>query len=197
VQRDLREHFELAVSDDPGVPPGEMARAAITDGGRMRRRRNQLAAAGMVAVVGAVTGLGLATAGGTPEPPVTVAAAMAPVSAPSCTQRPVESDATDVMIFLDSAQREVLQNALEADPRVDALSFESREQAYEKFRSRWAHEPDLIAAVSAGQFPEAFRLRLVSAAQYTALRADYATAAGVEQIIGRKCSPDAPVGGTL
>ncbi|WP_328475532.1 permease-like cell division protein FtsX [Actinoplanes sp. NBC_00393] len=197
MQRDLREHFELAVSDDPGVPPGEMARAAISDGGRMRRRRHQLAAAGMVAVVGAVAGLGLATADRASEPPVTIAAAMAPVSAPSCTERPVESDATDVMIFLDSGHRQVLQNALEADARVDALSFESREQAYEKFRSRWAHEPDLIAAVSADRFPEAFRLRLVSPAQYTAFRADFATADGVEQIIGRRCTPDAPVGGVL
>jgi hypothetical protein len=32
---------------------------------------------------------------------------------------------------------------------VDTLIFESREQAYQRFRTRWAQNPDLVAAVTA------------------------------------------------
>jgi hypothetical protein len=199
VERDLREHFEWAVGDDPGVAPGEMARAAIVEGGRLRRRRHQWTAAGLVVVVGAVAGLALG--GRAADPPTPVAAAMMPVAAPSCTERPVERDATDVAIFLDRAhtgrQLAVVRTALEADPRVDVLNFESPAQAYERFRALWAQDPDLVAAVGAGQFPASFRLRLVAAAQYTAVRSDYAAMDGVDQIVGRRCPKDAPVGGVL
>ncbi|MFR9778442.1 permease-like cell division protein FtsX [Micromonospora sp. MS34] len=203
VERHLREHFERAVDDDPGVAPDDMAHAAIIEGVRLRRRRNQLTAAavaaGMVVVIGAVAGLNLPSGRSAADQPVTVAAAMMPVVAPSCTPRPVERDATDVVIFLGAEitdrQRAALETALSADPQVQNLIFESRGQAYERFRTRWAHNPDLVAAVTADQFPESFRLRLVAASQYTAVRSRYATMDGVEEVIGRRCPKDAPVGG--
>ena len=204
MERYLREHFERAVGDDPGVTPGEVARAAIIEGGRLRRRRNHLTAAGVAAgvvvVIGAVAGLNLPLeAPNSADPPVTVAAAMMPVVAASCTAHPVERDATDVVIFLGKEltdrHRVVLEAALRADPLVDALIFESRELAYDRFRTRWAQKPDLVAAVTADQFPESFRLRLAAASDYTAVRSRYATMDGVEKIIGRRCPKDAPVGG--
>lgn len=201
--RNLREQFERAVDGDPGAAPGDLARAAIMAGSRLRRRRNRLtvagAAAGVVVLIGAVTGLNLASGRPAADQPVTVAAAMMPVVAPACTPHPVERDATDVVVFLGHAatdrQRAALGAALSADPGVQDLIFESRAQAYDRFRTRWAHQPDLVAAVEAGQFPESYRLRLVAASQYTAVRSRYATMDGVEQIIGRRCPKDAPVGG--
>jgi hypothetical protein len=206
VDASLREHFDRAVAGDPGIDPGEMAHAAIAEGGRIRRRRKRMvvasAAAGLVTVFGVVAGLNLLT--GAPrseDPPVTIAAAMMPVAAPSCSAKPVDRDATDVLIFLvadaTDRQRTALESALGDDARVGSLLFENREQAYQRFRARWARNPDLVAAVGANQFPESFRLRLVNASQYTALRGQYAAMAGVEQIIGRTCPASAPVGGTL
>jgi len=206
VDTSLREHFDRAVSDDPGIEPTEMAYTAIAEGGRVRRRRKRRAAAsvaaGVVAVLGAVAGLNLSTEAPRSEnPPMTIAAAMMPVAAPSCSAKPVDRDATDALIFLAAdvtdRQRSALESALGDDARVDILLFENRERAYQRFRTRWASNPDLVAAVSAGQFPESFRLRLVNASQYTALRGQYAAMDGVEQIIGRTCPPSAPVGGTL
>lgn len=202
--RYLQEHFEQSVGDDPGVPPREMARTAIVEGARLRRRRNRRTAAvgvaaAVVVVTGVVTGLNLSSGGRPADPPVTVAAAMMPVTAPACTL--VQRDATDAVVFLDRdltvRQRAALETALSTDPRVAVLVFEGRGQAYERFQALWAHNPDLVKAVSADQFPESFRLRLVAAAQYTAVRSAYATMAGVEMITGRRCPSDAPVGGVL
>ena len=196
----LREHFDRAVGADPGAPLGEMAGAAIAAGGRLRRRRRSVTglAVGLVALAGA--GLVLAPdAPGPAGPPVTIAAAMLPATAPSCRPDPVETGATDALVFLtDGAadgRRAAIGTALRDDPRVGAVIFESREQAYQRFRDRWADNPDLLAAVGAAQFPEAYRVRLTAPAEFAALRSEYAATAGVSQVIGRRCAPDAPVGG--
>lgn len=206
MDMNLREHFDRAVSDDPGFDPGDMAHAAIAGGRRMRRRRGQMVAAGVAAgvvtVLGAVAGLNQLS-----EPPrprsstVTIAAAMMPVAAPSCSVKPVDRDATDVVIFLTAGvtdrQQSALKSALADDARVHTLQFENRGEAYQRFRMLWANNPDLVAAVSADQFPESFRLRLADASKYDALRTQYAAMDGVELIIGRICQPSAPVGGIL
>lgn len=206
MERRLREHFERSVGEDPGVASEEMARAAIFEGVHLRRRRSRLAAAGVAAgvvvAIGTAAGLNLEVRSPTPSgPTVTVAAAMAPVTAPSCQRQPVERDATDAVIYLTAEstnqQRAVLTTALSDDPRIDALIFESREQAHQRFRTRWAQNPDLLAAVTADQFPESFRLRLSAASQYTAVHSQYASMDGVELVIGRICAKDAPVGGSL
>ncbi|SDS61985.1 permease-like cell division protein FtsX [Actinoplanes derwentensis] len=202
MERQLREHFQGAIGDDPGVGSGDMVRAAIVEGAGLRRRRNRLTgaavAAGMVVVVGVTAGLNL-FAGPAVDQPVTLAAAMMPVVAASCTLQPVERDATDAVIFLDQEiadqQRAALEALLLADPRVKDMAFESRRQAYERFRIRWAHEPDFVAAVSVGQLPESFRFRLVQVSEYTAVRLRYAAVDGVAEVIGRRCPADAPVGG--
>ena len=195
---DLREHFERAVDDDPGADPGVMAHAAIVRGGQVRRRRRQVAGAagGVLAVLGVVAGLNLPSQA---EPAVTVAAAMRPPAAPSCSVDPVERDATDVAIFLKSdtsgPQQAALASALGEDARVGTVVFESRSAAYEKFRRLWADSPDFVDAVSPKDLPESFRVRLVDAAQFTAFHSDYAAMDGVQDIVGRICLVGAAVGG--
>ena len=198
----LREHFDRAVSDDPGIDTGEMAHTAIAEGGRLRRRRRMAAAsaaAGLVTVLGAVAGLShWSERQGPQNPPAPAAGAMMPVAAPSCSAKPVDRDATDVLILLGGAvtdrQRSALESALGADKRVGVLRFEDREQAYQRFQQLWADSPGFV---DVAQFPESFRVRLVDASQYTAFRRQYAAIGGVQQIVGRVCPPSAPVGGTL
>ncbi|BEL03272.1 hypothetical protein Q0Z83_014630 [Actinoplanes sichuanensis] len=206
MNRDLRDRFDGAVGGDPGVPPGVLAMAAITEGSRMRRRHRIVSGVMATAVVltaGGVAAANLPWDRADPAAPqrVTVAAAMMPASAPSCALEPVDHDATDLAVFLDAgttaAQRTALDTALADDDRVSAVQFETREQAHQKFRIRWAHEPDLLAVARTEDFPESFRVRLTSPAHDAAVRQRYAGMAGVRLIIGRSCSPDAPVGGTL
>ncbi|MGA5301217.1 permease-like cell division protein FtsX [Nucisporomicrobium flavum] len=204
MDADLRQHFDRAVTDDPGADPGEIALAAIAEGGRIRRRRRQLAgagvAAGVVALLAVVGGVSLRSEPTGPAgPPMTVAAAMMPVAAPSCSEKPVESDASDVAIFLGTEatdpQRSAVGAALRGDPRVAELQFESREQAWERFRALWADSPDFVEAVSPSQLPESYRLRMVDPSQYRGFVTAYAAMDGVEQIVGRVCPVSAPIGG--
>ncbi|MEV4705979.1 permease-like cell division protein FtsX [Actinoplanes sp. NPDC049316] len=204
MDADLRKHFDRAVSDDPGADAGEMALAAIAQGGRMRRRRRQMAgagvAAGVVVALAVVGGVSLRPEPAEPAgPPMTVAAAMMPLTAPSCSEKPVESGATDVVVFLipDSTDRQssALGSTLREDARVADVRFENRQQAWERFRTLWADSPDFVSSVSPKQLVESFRLRLADPAQYKAFRAEYATMDGVGSIVGRVCPASAPVGG--
>jgi cell division transport system permease protein len=201
VDANWREHFDRAVSRDPGADPGEMAHVAIARGGRVRRRRRQLAAAGVLAGVVAVLGVvaGVQRQSAPPaaaNPPTTITLSMMLVPAPSCSPEPVGSDATDVVIVLDDdRQRAALQTALDGDDRVRTVLFESREQAYERFQKLWAHSPRVVASADPKVLAESFRVRLVDPAQFTAFRAEYAATDGVGLVDGRKCAASAPVGG--
>ncbi|MET3429676.1 MYXO-CTERM domain-containing protein [Actinoplanes tereljensis] len=205
MDANLREQFDRAVDDDPGADPGEMALAAIVAGGRIRRRRREVAAAtvaaAMVLVAGAVTAVTLRPGeAGPASPPAAIAPAMMMlVAAPSCAPKTVEKNATDVVIFLGPAvtgPREAeLRSRLADDPRVDAVNFEGREQAYERFRKLWSDSPDFVASVNPTDLAETFRVRMVDRSRYASFRAEYATVDGIEWIEGRVCTADAPVGG--
>nr|BFE74093.1 hypothetical protein GCM10020092_073940 [Actinoplanes digitatis] len=113
----------------------------------------------------------------------------------------MERDATDVGIFLGAGttegQRSAVASSLGNDGRVAAMHYESRAEAFERFKKLWADDPDFVASVSADQLPPSFRVRLADAAQYAAFRAQYAAMDGVDQIVGRTCPASAPIGGIL
>ncbi|WP_213007522.1 permease-like cell division protein FtsX [Paractinoplanes toevensis] len=204
MDANLREQFDRAVDDDPGADPGEMALAAIAEGGRIRRRRRGIAAATVAAVLvlvaGVVTAVNLRPGGSGPvSPPEAFAPAMMLVAAPSCASKTVEKNATDVVIFLGPAvtaeRKAELRSKLDDDPRVGAVLYEGREDAYERFRKLWSDSPDFVSSVSPKELPETFRVRMEKRSRYASLRADYAAMDGIEWIEGRVCTADAPVGG--
>jgi hypothetical protein len=206
VDTSLREHFDRAVSGDPGADPGAMAHAAIAKGGRVRRRRKQMAvagvAAGVVMVLGVVAGVNHRSPVAGPANPAAVAPEMMLVAALDCSVKPVQNDATDVVIFPGDANGHVtdqmvsqLKSDLNDDPRVAALFFETHEQIYQRFQKQWPNNPDFVASVSPNDLPEFFRLRLVDAAKYTVFRTQYAARDDVMFIEGRICRASAPVGG--
>jgi hypothetical protein len=201
VEANLRKQFDRAVSADPGADSGEMARFAMLQGGRIRRRR-RLAVAGLAAVV--VTGVATAGAMNLADrpappagPPAMVAAAMR-MPAPECSKEPVAADATDAVIFLvggTGRQQSEIGQALNDDKRVATVIFESRVDAYTRFTALWKESPDFVGAVTPDSLPESYRLRLRDRAQFAALSREYAKKPGVQDIIGRVCPASAPVGG--
>jgi cell division transport system permease protein len=201
----LRDHFDRAVRDDPGAPLGEMAAEAIAEGGRLRRRRRHrtVAVAGAAASVLVVLGVGagLHRTSGAREPEVTIAAAMAPVTAPACVPHPADAEVTDVVVFLGTtatdAQRSLVETALRSSPLVSDRVFSTRREAFEQFRARWADNPDLLAAGQEKEFPDSFRVRLKAPGGYATFREQVAGLPGVDQISARRCTADAPIGGVL
>ncbi|MBL7261087.1 permease-like cell division protein FtsX [Paractinoplanes lichenicola] len=202
MDANLRDQFDRAVGHDPGADPSAMAHTAILEGGRVRTRRRRLAAAG-VAAAGLVLAAGVGTAlnlrSEAPPPPLTIPAAMMPLAAPGCSEGAVQSGATDVSMFLTyeatEQQRSAIRSALDGDARVESSYFESRQTAYERFKKLWQDSPEFVASVGPESLPESFRVRLTEPAPSTAFERQYAAMPGIQDVVGRTCPPDAPVGG--
>jgi hypothetical protein len=191
VPEDLKDLFERALEDEPVLPEGDLAQQVMAQGRGIRRRRSLLVGGSTAAaVVAVVVALNLTPAPAEPPLQVSAAAARLAQAEPQCTW-PVSNDATDISIFLKQditgRQREALQDALRADPLVRDVLFESREQAYEKFKELWRDSPDFVASVGAEQLPESFRMELIQPAQYPGFAARYADRPGVEDVLGGTC----------
>ena len=190
---DLRDLFDQALHDEPVPPPGDLAGAAMARGRRIRRRRGLLVGGSAAAVVAAaVLGLNLILAPSEPaaEPLTPVAAAMLRAPGAGCTW-PVQDDASEVAVFLTGevteAQRTALQSSLQTDPRVRDLRFESRAEAYERFRELWKDSPDFVEAVGPQSLPESFRLNLTDPAAFRAFHEAFLGRDGIQDIVGQVC----------
>ncbi|MFI1584735.1 permease-like cell division protein FtsX [Embleya sp. NPDC020630] len=61
-----------------------------------------------------------------------------------------------------SAQRQEIVDALKAMPQVQHVYYENQQQAWELFRAQNANNPALVAAMTAEQLPESYRVKLRS-----------------------------------
>jgi len=193
VQQDLRGLFERALDDEPVPPPGDPVRQAMAHGRRIRRRRGLLAGGSAAVLVAATTvafNLALAPDEAPPMPVSRAAMAMGPAE-PGCSW-PVLDAATDVSLFLGDditlAQIAGLRDALWSDPDVRDVQFESRAQAYQKFKVLWRDSPDFVAAVGAESLPQSFRVQLARPAGYPRFAAVFAGRAGVTELVGQACA---------
>ncbi|GAA3352064.1 hypothetical protein GCM10020358_84860 [Amorphoplanes nipponensis] len=189
---DLRGLFQRALDDEPWPAPGDPVAQAMAQGRRIRRRRGLLAggsAAVLVAAAGLVAHLAFGPAPAPPSSLPQVAIAMGPAD-PSCTW-PVRDAATDVSLFLSEEATAVqisgLRDALRADPGVRDVRFESRAQAYQRFKELWHDDPDFLQSVSAESLPQSFRVQLTQPSEYPRFAAAFTHRPGVADLVGRAC----------
>jgi hypothetical protein len=190
--------FERALDGEPAVPASDMAREARVVGRRLRRRRGLAAgAAGVVAVLAGAMAVAATSqpAGDTTSPvPWPVAMMMAD---PACTF-PAHDDATDAVIFLrvdiTDQQRRDLDATVRSDRRVRGVRFESRQQAYARFKQIYSDAPDLVGAVKVDQMPDSFLVTLAEPSPYAEFRAQFSKAGGVDEIVGYSCPDGLPKG---
>jgi hypothetical protein len=192
--------FERALDGEPAVPASEMAREARVVGRRLRRRRGLAAGAAAAGVVAALAGAMAVAA--TPQPagettsPVPWPAAMM-MAEPACTY-PAAGNATDAVILLrldiTDRQRRDLGATLRSDRRVRGVRFESRQQAYARFKRLYADAPDLVGAVKVDQVPESFLVTLAEPSPYAGFLAQFSKAGGVDEIVGYRCPDGLPNG---
>jgi cell division transport system permease protein len=99
-------------------------------------------------------------------------------------------DQIEVSIFLVSdvseEQRTSLQSSLDADPLISTVTYESREEAYERFRTLYADAQDLVNAVKPDQLPESFRIKLVDPDEYQAIFDKYNGTEGIDEIVDQR-----------
>ncbi|WP_422771496.1 permease-like cell division protein FtsX [Plantactinospora sp. WMMC1484] len=96
----------------------------------------------------------------------------------------------EVSIFLVAGvteeQRTQLQTELEGDPLVREVKYESKQEAYERFKKLFADSPDLVNAVQADKLPESFRINLVNPEQYQQILDTYKDREGIDDIIDQR-----------
>jgi len=96
----------------------------------------------------------------------------------------------EVSIFLSAdisaEQRNQLDAALKNDPLVSNYLYESKEKAYENFKTIYSDAPDLVNAVKADQLPESFRVKLRNPEQYDAIYAKYSGTEGIDEIVDQR-----------
>lgn len=185
MQQNLRGLFDRALDDEPLPPPGDPVDRAMTAGRGIRRRRSLLVGGtAATAVLAAVVSANLVLAPDGPPP--------APASAqPGCTVT-VTGRATDVDVFLrdDITLEQVseLRDDLWSDPAVRDVRFESREQAFQRFKRLWAQSPDPAASAGPADLPQSFRVRLGDPGRYPQFARAFENHAGVQDVVGSDCA---------
>lgn len=96
----------------------------------------------------------------------------------------------EVSIFLSADispdQRSQLDASLKSDPLVADYLYESKDKAYENFKTIYADAPDLVSAVKADQLPESFRVKLKNPEQYQQIYQKYNGTAGIDEIVDQR-----------
>lgn len=89
-----------------------------------------------------------------------------------------------VAIFLaddvSQDQRDSLLKELQSDPLVKNVQYESKDEAYDKFKREQAANSSLLNTVTAADLPESYRVQLKDPKQFEVIRTKYADQPGVD-----------------
>jgi cell division transport system permease protein len=96
----------------------------------------------------------------------------------------------EVSIFLredvTEAQRTAINQAIDANPLVQSKTYETREEAFEKFKVLWRDSPDFINSVGPDSLPESFRVKLKDPEQYAAFADQMQGQQGIQDIVDQR-----------
>jgi cell division transport system permease protein len=92
----------------------------------------------------------------------------------------------EVTIFLDEgvtqAQRDTLKTQLEGDTLVQTVEYESRDEAYTRFKELFKDSPELVNNVKPEALPESFRVKLKDPRRFETMNQRYSDADGVDKV---------------
>jgi cell division transport system permease protein len=96
----------------------------------------------------------------------------------------------EVSIFLredvTDPQRSAINQAIDSNPLVDGKTYETREQAFEKFKVLWRDSPDFIKSVGPDSLPESFRVKLKDPEQYAVFAKQMEGQQGIQDIVDQR-----------
>jgi cell division protein FtsX len=159
---DLDTRLERLAADatrDAVVPEPE----AIARRGRRRRRRQLAGSAALLVVAVAAAGMVLPTRRADRPATLPVAGPATDVSEAGMLTGHWFGKA-DASVFLaqhvDPARREAIHDRIQALDVVDAVYFESRQEAYDRVKVLYRNRPEVMMNVGPEALPESFRVRL-------------------------------------
>ena len=96
-------------------------------------------------------------------------------------------DKVQVSIFLTDDvtddQRNAIEQKLKASDEVKNFVYESKDEAYKRFKEQFAQQPDLVNNVGPDALPESFRVELVNPERYSVIAAEFPNGQnGVDQV---------------
>jgi cell division transport system permease protein len=96
----------------------------------------------------------------------------------------------EVSIFLKNdvtdEQRTSLQSALKGDPLVQNVIYESRDVAWQRFKTQFRDAPDLVNATKPESLPESFRVKLKDAEKFQSISDKYKSRDGISEIVDQR-----------
>jgi cell division transport system permease protein len=96
----------------------------------------------------------------------------------------------EVSIFLredvTDAQSTAIGQAIDRSPLVKSKTFESREQAFEKFKVLWRDSPDFIKSVGPESLPASYRVKLKDPEQYKTFASQVEGLPGIQEIVDQR-----------
>ena len=96
------------------------------------------------------------------------------------TMREVYNEEVEVSMFLKAEgttpeQKAAIEADLNSDPLVAGVSFETKDEAYEKFKVLFASAPDLVNLTKSESLPESYRVKLKDTNTFDTFEAKYQT----------------------
>src|SRR3954465_3684692 len=96
----------------------------------------------------------------------------------------------EVSIFLDEkiteGQSATIAQTIDQSPLVASKTYESREQAFEKFKVLWRDSPDFVNSVGPESLPASYRVKLKDPEQYKQFAASVQGLPGVQDIVDQR-----------
>jgi cell division transport system permease protein len=96
----------------------------------------------------------------------------------------------EVAIFLNEnatdAQRSGLDAALASNPLVQEKTYESKDQAYQKFQEMWKDSPSFVSAIKPGDLPDSYRVKLKNPEQYSAFQQSIQGLPGISDVVDQR-----------
>jgi cell division transport system permease protein len=92
----------------------------------------------------------------------------------------------EVSVFLredvSDEERDALEQKIQDIPEVQTYYYETKEQAYERFREQFEDSPALTENVTASAMPESFRIKLTDASKFPVIRARLAGDPAIDEV---------------
>jgi len=95
-------------------------------------------------------------------------------------------DKVQVSIFLtddvSDTQRDQIQSTLDQSAEVQTFLYESKAEAYERFKIQFEAQPELVSSTPEDALPESFRVQLLNPERYDVIAQEFVGAPGVESV---------------